>query len=341
MRQGVFPPTERPSVRELQPIFDAVRLACELSRRVQAQAGVTRKSDASPVTIADYGAQALLCRAISRHFPEDGVIAEEGGEAFLTVPQAEREQVVKLVGKLLGELVSEADFVRWLNHGRNRRANRTWVIDPIDGTEGFIHGRAYAVCVGTLEEGQPVDGVIGVPLSPLDEGGTLFFTEGGRAWAEPLEAPDGTEPRALHVSDRADPKSIRVVESYVMGRREREIADRVYAEAGLDARRIKRYDGMVKYALVAAGAADLYVRGPRDTRKNPHKIWDHTAGTALVRAAGGQVTGLDGRAVDFSQGTELRHTVGLIISNGPLHLHLVEAMKRVAGEEWGFLTQPG
>jgi 3'(2'), 5'-bisphosphate nucleotidase len=326
---------EQSSVRELQPIIEAVRLACELCRRVQAsKAGVSRKSDASPVTIADYGAQALVCQALARHFPEDGVIAEEGAEAFLTVPPAEREQAVRLVGKLLGEQVSEELFLRWLNHGRGGRGDRTWVIDPIDGTEGFIHGRGYAVCVGTLVEGQPADGIIGVPVSPLDEGGTLFFTDAGRAWAETLE---GSEPRALHVSDRGDPQSIRVVESYVMGRRSREMADRVYAEAGFDARRARRYDGMVKYALVAAGAADLFIRGPRDIRKNPHKTWDHVAGTALVRAAGGQVTGLDGRAVDFSQGAELRGTLGLIVSNGLIHSRVVEAMARAAGEEWGFL----
>ncbi|MFY0527304.1 inositol monophosphatase family protein [Archangium gephyra] len=329
---------EQPSVRELQPLLDAVRVACELCRRVQAsKAGVNRKSDASPVTIADYGAQALICRAIARSFPEDGVIAEEGAEAFLSVPPEERERVVRMVGKLLGERVTEEHFVRWLGHGRGVRADRVWVIDPIDGTEGFIHGRGYAVCVGSLVEGTPRDGIIGVPVSPLDEGGTLFFTDGGSAWAETLE---GSEPRALHVSDRADPRSIRVVESYVMGRRSREMADRVYAAADFDARRAKRYDGMVKYALVAAGAADLFIRGPRDIRKNPHKTWDHVAGTALVRAAGGQVTGLDGREVDFSQGAELRGTLGLIASNGLIHSRVVEAMARAAGEEWGFLPRP-
>lgn len=325
-------------MRELQPIIDAVRLACELCRRVQSsQAGVNRKSDATPVTIADYGAQALLCRAIRRHFPEDGIIAEEGGQAFLSMPRDERVRILRLVGSLLGEQVLELDFVRWLDHGRGVRSDRTWVIDPIDGTEGFIHRRSYAVCVGTRVEGEPVDGIIGVPVSPLDEGGTLFYSDGGGAWAESLE---GGEPRALHVSDRDDPASIRVVESYIMGRRSREIADRVYAAAGIDARRIKRYDGMLKYALVAAGAADLFIRGPRDIQKNPHKIWDHVAGAALVKAAGGQVTRLDGHAVDFSQGPELRGTLGLIASNGRIHRHIVDAMAKTAGARWGFLPQP-
>ena len=51
------------------------------------------------------------------------------------------------------------------------------------------------------------------------------------------------------------------------------------------------------------------------------------------------MTGLDGRAVDFSRGAELR-TPGLIASNGRIHMHVVEAMVRVAGAEWGFLPQP-
>ena len=63
----------------------------------------------------------------------------------------------------------------------------------------------------------------------------------------------------------------------------------------------------------------------------------HGLRRALVRAAGGQVTGLDGRAVDFSQGAELRGTLGLIASNGLIHSRVVEAMARAAGEEWGFL----
>jgi 3'(2'), 5'-bisphosphate nucleotidase len=330
---------EQASVRELQPITDAVRLACELCRRVQASRPVpSRKSDSTPVTLADYGAQALMCRALMRHFPREGVIAEESAGGFFAVPPADRERVVRLVGKLLGERVVEEDFVRWLEHGRDVRGERTWIIDPIDGTEGFIHGRTYAVCIGTLVGGEPVDGIIGAPVSPLDETGSLFFTDGGGAWVESLA---GGEARALHVSDREDPASLRVVESYIMGRRSRELADRVYASAGIDARRLKRYDGMLKYALVAAGAAELFIRGPRDIQTNPHKTWDHVAGTALVRAAGGQVTGLDGRKVDFSRGSDLQGTLGVIASNGRIHGRIVEAMAREAGAQWGFVPQPG
>ena len=319
-------------------LLDTVRLACELCRQVRASSlpEAHRKGDASPVTLADYGAQALVGRALALHFPSDGVLAEESGAAFLLLPAAERERTARLVSELVREPVDEARLVRWLDHGRGVVSARIWVVDPIDGTEGYVHGRGYAVGVGALVEGEPREGIIGAPLSPLDTEGTLFYTREGRAWAEPL---GGGVPRALSVSDREDPASLRVVESYVMGRRAREVADRVYAAAGVDARRVRRHDSMVKYALVAAGVADAFLRGPRDIQVNPHKAWDHVPGMALVHAAGGRVTGLGGETVDFSAGAELRGTRGLIASNGRVHAHLVDAVARVTGTRGP--AQPG
>ena len=302
------------------------------------QAGVNRKSDASPVTIADYGAQALLCRAIRRHFPDEGIIAEEGGQDFLSVPLAERELAVRLVGQLLGERVLEDELVRWLEHGRGVRSDRTWVIDPIDGTEGFIHRRSYAVCVGTRVEGEPVDGIIGVPVSPLDEGGTLFYSDGGSAWAEPLE---GGEPRALHVSDRRGPREHpRGGELHhgpaLAGGRRPGVRGGGHRRAAAQALR--------RHAQVRAGGGGrggaVHPLGPGTSRRTRTKIWDHVAGTALVKAAGGEVTRLDGHAVDFSQAPELRGTLGLIASNGRIHRLIVDAMGKAAGTRWGFLSQP-
>jgi 3'(2'), 5'-bisphosphate nucleotidase len=313
------------SQRELQPILDAVRLASTLCRRVQtSEAGAQSKSDASPVTIADYGAQALLCRAIAHHYPGEGVLAEEGVEAFEElVPAEERALVVGLVGELLGERVTERDFVRWLGHGREVRSARTWAIDPVDGTRGFVSGRAYAVCAGLLREGQPVGAVIGVPVSPLEAGGTLFFTEGGRAWAEPLA---GGQARELRVSEREAPSEVRRVESVERGSHAPAFLASLWEALGLKGAPVESYDGMVKYGLVAAGAAELFVRGPRAEGKHPHMAWDHAAGTALVLAAGGRVTGLEGEPVDFTRGRELPNA-GIIVSNVRLHARVLEAVR--------------
>ena len=62
-----------------------------------------------------------------------------------------------------------------------------------------------------------------------------------------------------------------------------------------------------------------------------HKIWDHAAGVALVQAAGGIATDLDGSSLDFSQGESLPNP-GMIISNGAHHGRVVEAVQRVMAE---------
>jgi 3'(2'), 5'-bisphosphate nucleotidase len=57
-------------------------------------------------------------------------------------------------------------------------------------------------------------------------------------------------------------------------------------------------------------------------------IWDHCAGTALVEAAGGRVSDVDGSALDFSQGLALANQ-GIIVSNGAIHEQVVAAVLRV------------
>jgi 3'-phosphoadenosine 5'-phosphosulfate (PAPS) 3'-phosphatase len=58
------------------------------------------------------------------------------------------------------------------------------VLDPIDGTRGFVGRRQYAVCLGMLQEGEVVLGVLGCPNLPL---GTVTDEDGGageRAWGQ-------------------------------------------------------------------------------------------------------------------------------------------------------------
>ena len=98
--------------------------------------------------------------------------------------------------------------------------------------------------------------------------------------------------------------------------------------AGLGDVRILELDSMEKYALVACGDADLYMRLPRRDSEYAHKVWDHAAGAALVAAAGGMVTGLAGEALDFSRGETLPNA-GMIISNGQHHARVVAAVRRV------------
>ena len=102
---------------DLQPVIEAARQAAALCRAVQDKhiapypqgdnEAVARKAGAEPVTIADYGAQAILCRALSRTYPDDAVIAEEGGQQFRElISAADKQEVVTLISEVLGELVT-------------------------------------------------------------------------------------------------------------------------------------------------------------------------------------------------------------------------------------------
>ena len=62
-----------------------------------------------------------------------------------------------------------------------------------------------------------------------------------------------------------------------------------------------RIDSQCKYAVVARGEASIYLRLPRDTSYR-EKVWDHAAGALVLEEAGGRVSDLDGRPLDFSRG---------------------------------------
>jgi 3'(2'), 5'-bisphosphate nucleotidase len=308
---------------DLTPILDAVRLAADLTRRVQQLKLVgSEKAGHEPVTVADYGSQAILCRAISTAFPDDAVLAEERAEQFHTLLSNEdRARIVQLVSKVLGHTVTEADLMAWLEHGRGKAAERTWIIDPVDGTKGFIANRRYAIAVGVLEGGLPVAGVIG---SPGYNGGLIFHAQGSAAYMQKLSGG-----KIYRIAVSLPPKrfeSLRVVESSENSHADHDSLLKVINAAGITSPSLERIDGQDKYAMVACGDADLYLRLPREAKPR-HRIWDHIAGVALVQAAGGVVTDIDGSPLDFSVGAILERNRGMVASNGHVHEKVLEALK--------------
>jgi 3'(2'), 5'-bisphosphate nucleotidase len=82
---------------------------------------------------------------------------------------------------------------------------------------------------------------------------------------------------------------------------------------------------MLKYALVARGDAELYLRLPKAGYQE--KIWDHGAGALIVEEAGGTATDLEGKPVSFDQPPFLNNAPGLAVSNGPCHAAILAAVK--------------
>lgn len=312
---------------DLTPMLAAVRQAAVLCRRVQQTHFVRSEKGANdPVTIADYGSEIILHRALSQYYPDDAIISEEQSAQFLSILNDEqRVEILRLLSEILGETVTQDNAIRWLDHGFEVQARRTWVIDPIDGTKGFIGMRRYSIAVGVLEEGKVVDGILGSPGQPSDDGlGAIFYTKDGAAYMQPMS---GGEARRIHVSDVSDISQARVVESVVWQHADLEQMARIREVAGINGT-VEQVDSQDKYAMVASAQADLYMRLPRSSTDR-HWIWDHAAGVALVEAAGGKVTDIDGSPLDFSLGRWLARNQGMVVSNGLIHDRVVEAVQQV------------
>ena len=285
-----------------------------------------------PVTIADYGSQAIICRALQTHYPDDAVVSEESGEQFLQLVSAEqRVQVLSLLAEVL-RLTRQRSGTGLLARFRRRTgsAARTWVIDPIDGTKGFLAQRHYAIACGLLLEGQVAEGIVAAPGYDDGAGGALFYTRDGATFRAPLSRLATGSP--VTVSARRAVDEFVAVQSF-----ERAHASKSRMGRARELRRLGRcahpriWTAWRSTRLVACGDADLYMRLPRAGSSYAHKIWDHAAGVALVQAAGGTVTDLDGSPLDFSHGDTLPNP-GMIISNGPHHQRVVEAVQQVMSE---------
>ena len=139
---------------------------------------------------------------------------------------------------------------------------------------------------------------------------------------------DATE-RAISVTDTTDITQARFCESV-------EKAHSSQSHSALIAQRLGiteppfRIDSQCKYAAVARADASIYLRLP--TRKDyVEKIWDHAAGWRVIVEAGGQVTDVYGKPLDFSLGRGLANNKGVIVTNGTLHEPVLEAVAAVLG----------
>lgn len=321
---------------ELRAAARAVRLAARACRAVSATLGdadTVRKADRSPVTVADFASQAVVCAVLERERPGEAVVAEEDS-LVLRRPenQALREAVQRHAAEALGEdSVPAEQVLSWIDRGgADSRGQRFWTLDPIDGTKGFLRGGQYAIALALVEEGRVVAGALGCPRLPAREGGApgaLFVAAAGMpAYEWPLweERNEGPEVRVAPV---ADVREARLCESVEPGHSDQRTSAEIARLLSIHAEPY-RIDSQCKYAAVARGDAAIYLRLP--TREDYREtIWDHAAGALLVERAGGRVTDIEGRPLDFSRGRRLEANQGVVATNGILHDVVLDAVRRV------------
>ncbi len=213
------------------------------------EGAVERKADASPLTQADMAAHELICRELRRLTPGIPVLSEE----------------------------SPAEEV-----ARRQEWTDFWLVDPLDGTKEFIKQTGeFTVNLALIEEGEPILGIVHVPVQGL----TYFAARGQGAYRSAgLEEPQRIRTR------KADPATLAVVAS-------RDHAGpmvRALLEC-LPGAQTLSMGSSLKFCLVAEGRADLYLRD------GPTMEWDTAAAQCIVEEAGGVVTDLERRRLRYNK----------------------------------------
>lgn len=246
--------------------------------RVEKKIGVDQKSE--PVTVADHVANELIVEGLRREFPDDGILAEES-----------------------------------VDTARRLTKQRVWMIDPLDGTNGFIaRDGDFAVQIGLTVGGEPVLGVVYQPVPDLLYRATI----GGGAWVER----SGFSDERLKVSDRTDLSRMRLA------------ASRSHRSPRMDAvvralnvtEEVRRGSVGVKIGLIVEKQCDLYVHlSPRT------KQWDTCAPQMILTEAGGRCSDLFGGPLLYNT-PDVQNQNGLVVSNGVAHDRIIELLQPLLQE---------
>ena len=321
--------TKEYMVSEKEVAIDAVLKAAQLCQAVQsdmAQSDAMEKSDRSPVTVADFGSQALICSAIGDAFPKDCIVAEEDSEALRENPRLSA-RVADYVNRFAEG--SPDRVCEWIDRGKGKVNNRFWTLDPIDGTKGFLRRNQYAIALALIMDGEVRFGLIACPNlpqawdNPTTEQGSLLVAV--RSEGAYMCALDGTLLKQIRVAEGP----LRFAESFEASHGDHSAHVRISKELGITAPPIQ-IDSQAKYGLVARGEASVYMRLPNPRTPNYREcIWDHAAGKIVVEEAGGTVTDMHGQSLNFLQGRRMRSNRGIVATNGTLHGRVLDIIRAV------------
>jgi 3'(2'), 5'-bisphosphate nucleotidase len=321
---------------EKQTAVAAVTRATELCMAVQADmvnVDSLEKGDRSPVTIADFGAQALVCQHLGANFPQDPIVGEEDSAQLQNPENVDKlDQVTAYVRRQRPEASSQ-NVCDWIDRGNGTVASRFWTLDPIDGTKGFLRNEQYAIALALIEEKQVKVAALVCPNLPVNgqpdgEVGVVFVAVRGQGAA--MAGLGDAEFKPIRVADGTDREKLRFVESVEAAHGDHSLQQLIAQTVGITSPSL-RMDSQAKYGAVGRGDASLYLRLP--SPKSPdyrEKIWDHAAGSLIVEEAGGRVTDMVGRPLDFASDYRMQDNRGVVVSNGPIHAAVLEALSQGA-----------
>ncbi|XP_074295571.1 3'(2'),5'-bisphosphate nucleotidase 1-like [Silene latifolia] len=335
--------------KELAAAKKAASLAARLCQALQKsllQSDVQSKLDKSPVTVADYGSQAIVSFVLEHELSTDpfSLVAEEdSGDLRKDGAQETLERIKLLVNDTIASdgsysvpPLSSEDVLAAIDNGRSEGGptGRHWVLDPIDGTKGFVRGDQYAIALALLDKGNVVLGVLACPNLPLTTIGTqsdqsttgqtgcLFSAMIGEGTY--LQSLDGSSPVQVNVSSVENSEEASFFESFEAAHSLHDLTSSIAKKLGVKAPPV-RIDSQAKYGALSRGDGAIYLRFPHAGYRE--KIWDHAAGSIVVTEAGGVVSDAAGNPLDFSKGKYLDLYKGIVATNKKLMPSLLKAIQ--------------
>ncbi len=315
----------------------AVREAALLARKVQREMVVDAlaKGDKSPVTVADFASQALIGKRLLESFPDVGFVGEESSDALRTEDGAQTlEQITHFVRQVEPDATPE-QICEWIDRGAGDATDEFWTLDPVDGTKGFLRGDQYAVALAFIRNGKVHVGALGCPeladASQVDKGGggsLLVARRGNGSWVGSL-TDDESDWQRLSVSERTVAEEARLLCSVEKAHTDTGGIGALVKTLGITADPVPM-DSQAKYAVLAAGVGDVNLRLISPKRPDYREmIWDQAAGSIVVEEAGGRVSDLDGKPLDFSHGRTLATNRGVLATNARLHESMLAGLREI------------
>jgi 3'(2'), 5'-bisphosphate nucleotidase len=314
----------------------AVILAGRLIRLIQQEltsGDQFSKSDRSPVTIADFLSQALICRILKKEYPDIPIVAEEDSAELR---QESQQDILRRIFDFIAKdadvnrILSKDNLFESIDLGSDSPSDIFWTLDPIDGTKGFLRGEQFAVALALIRNGIVELGILGCPNLELinqdPREGYLLFSRRGHG-AEILDILSDRR-ECVTVSEQRHPENMRFVQSYVSEHSDTRLQDSIAKKLKIKNSSI-HLDSQVKYGLVASGNAEIYLRIPNPkTPDYKEKIWDHAAGCLIVEEAGGRVTDIHGQKLDFSKGKTLKGNSGILATIPGVQKRILEIISQ-------------
>jgi 3'(2'), 5'-bisphosphate nucleotidase len=216
----------------------------------------------------------------------DIAVTYKGDDSPLTAADAAaHEEILAGLTQLTPDIPVWSEESATVPFAERGRWPRFWLVDPLDGTKEFIKRNGeFTVNIALVEGHTPVLGVVLAPALDRE-----YFGHGGKAF----RVDSGGAPRAIHVR-QATSSPVRVAGS----RSHR--GDSLDGFLGaIGPHEFISMGSSLKFCLVAEGLADVY------PRLGPTSEWDTAAAQAVLTAAGGEVTTLQGEALPYNKGPEV------------------------------------